>query len=717
MLHELAHLPDDDRFTAISWIDDLDRIREAGKRQRTSIVKSIAARRGVCESTVWNKFRAVAKKGAAALTDGRKREARRASRPVKGFVAGRPDDAAAFQTHVHNLYRDHNRSRSGVSVHEHLIAQWHAWRLDPYNPERKIGGYDQCPAPDRACGELHPAGWSLRNIQRMAPEKFDLTLSRIGLTKAKELLPPVITTRVGLLPGEVYMLDDMHCNNLVDFRGEVVRPLMLAALDLHSGMDLARYYRPRLTNAPEGQKEITERETLWFVLHILTNFGYRTDRPTIFVVENAKATIREAFEESLLRVFNGQVLVHRGEISGNALKYFGGPSKGNPRFKAARESWFNLFQNRLGMLPGSIGSSPDTAPEEMSAHQRSAMVRYHQQILDEAAERMPLDVIMEMKMEILPWNRFVRAAETIAGAINDRTRHKLEGYKALGYQTIEYRRPGGQWVNEREFLALPSGERAEMSRALQSGQKDWRPRNFSPREVWDAEAPRLTKLHPSRWHLLIPSHFGIRRTVPKNRQLRIDDAQISAETIILNHTAMGLDGRERIALQPGQDVILHINPWRPDCALVMREDGSPIGVVPRIVPQTRLDQEALLAQYVERNKLVGDIGADAIEHAREVYRKREAIVDHNAALGFKAGSRRKGGKKVMSAAEMATEAAKKRLAQGSAPLAGPPDAAAGDDDDDDDATATGIVLGAWGADAGADEFDDDPTRRVIRLAK
>lgn len=714
MLHELAPLSEADRFSALCWLDDLDKIRLAGKRQRTRVVQAIAIRRQVSESTVWNRFRAVQKKGPTALVDGRSREARRASRPLKGFIAGRPDNPEQWQQTVHNLYRDHNRNGSGVSVHEALLAKWHAWRLNPYDPALKIAGYNECPAPDRACGELHPAGWSLRNIQRMCPDKFDLAVSRQGLAKANELLPPVLTTRVGTKVGQIYMIDDMHCNQFVHFRGEQVRPLILSALDLHSGFAMSRYYRPRLTNAPEGQKEITERETLWFVLHLLTNFGYRTDTPTIFVVENAKATIREQFEEALLRVFRGQVLVHRGAISGKALRHFGGPAKGNPKFKPNKESWFNLFQNRSGALPGGIGSSPDTAPEEMAAHQRSEMVRYHQKLIDQAVQEMPMDIIMDMKMEILPWNRYVRASEIIAEAINDRTTHQLEGWKKLGYEGVEYRLPTGEWVPESRLLALPDHTRAEISAALQRGEKAYRVQPFTPRQVWQSDCQNLARLSPSMWHLLIPSHFGIRRTVPRNRQIAINDAQISAESMIFNPTATALDGT-RSALPAGEEVILHINPWRPDCALVMRADGSPIGVTQRIIPQTRLDQAALLEQYAERARLKGEIGADAFEHAREIARAREAMVEHNAALGFKATGRKKIGKEKLSAAEIAAEAARVRLKQGTAPLADPaPESSeitALASGDEVEAAAAWDDLAAAGDDADA----GDPTAKRIRL--
>lgn len=675
-LSQLAHLADDQRLAVIGWLDDFERI--AASANKTAAVTAIARERGVCTASVYNKLKAYREHGAAGLVDGRSRSAKRSHHGAPqnaAYIAGRPDDPAAWQKHVHDKFGDYQRSRCAVTVWEALLGEWRLWRAEPWNVERQIPGWRTCPPPCAASGDLHPAGWSLRNIQRMAPDKFARALSRQGRAKARELLPPVLTTRVGTLPGQIYMLDDQHNNVMVHFGGKMVRPLSLHALDLHSGMDIARYFRPRLPDLPAGQKEITERETLWFVLHLLTNHGWRNDTGTVIIVEAAKATLRDRAAAAIVDVTGGKVQVHRKPVTGDALRYFGGPARGNPRDKAARESWFNLFQNRMGVLPGQIGAHPEDAPEEMKAHGSSSLVRYHQKVIDEAIARLSIEDIMQLKLELLPWNRFVHLANTIAEAVNDRRNHKLEGYKALGYEQIEYRLPNGEWVHENDFLALPDHTRNQVSARLHDGHPDYRHSLLSPRQVWDAgtrNAP-MGHLRPDQWHLILPSHFGLRRTIPAKRQIQVSDAEFSPEPMIFNHTARALDGSRRV-MRPGEEVILHINPWRPDCALALTTDGQPIGILPRVWPESRLNSEALIRQYAERNELVAEIGANALEHAAEIARARDAMVRRNDGLLRK-----------KPAPDTRAEAAAARL-RDRAPSVDPTD------DDDDDETDAPLVL-------------------------
>lgn len=655
LFDRMAKLPlnESQRGEILAWLDDLRKLHHAPNKGQ--VVLAIADARAVSPSTVNNKYAAVKKRGPLALIDKRTR----ASRPsgVDGFVASNPDDPAAFQKFVGDLYRSNNRFHSSVEVYERLLTRWEDWRKTPTDESLRIPGFDWPPAPSRVAGERHPEGWSLRNIQRMRPNGYDLALSRMGRKGADQHLPRVYTSRIGTRVGEIVMIDDQEYDIQVHHRGKITRPLGLNLLDLHSGCDVLRYYRPALPDGPQGGKSITERETWWLIVDYLSRFGY-LPTGTEVVGEGGTATVRDAQKKILEAATDGAVTFWSGGITGDALRGFPGPRRGNPRAKAARESWFNLFRNRFGSLPGQTGKDPESAPAELAAGKNSSLVRYHQRLLDEAAESLDIGLIMQLKLELLPWSRFVSLADQVSEQINRRQRHALEGWEALGYEAIEYRLPGGEWISENDYLALPSRELRQLTEAMAGGELVTRPVRFSPRQVFESGRGDLRTLGPEKWHLLMPKKWAIGpKKIPRDRQVRFTDKLIDLRELIFEPRCIALDGTRQVLPKPGTQVLIYCNPWRPDSALFTHLDGSPIGVVARVLPQHRHDEEALIRQFAEKAAVHGQIGTDAVEHAREIAQSREKMVADNDAV-FETARRR------IDTAADARRAARARLADG-----------------------------------------------------
>ncbi len=108
--------------------------------------------------------------------------------------------------------------------------------------------------PQQCPRDYIPAGGTYRSLQRkFGLSDFESVSMRIGRAAAREFIRPVLTTRVGLKPGEIYMFDDVWHDIDCFFGSQVVRPMELACLDVASGCKIHYGMKPRMYDADGGR--------------------------------------------------------------------------------------------------------------------------------------------------------------------------------------------------------------------------------------------------------------------------------------------------------------------------------------------------------------------------------------------------------------------------------------------------------------------------------
>lgn len=602
----------------LSWIDDLRLV--AAARPQAPVAALVAERRRVSLRTVYGKLAAWRDQGPLALRDGRAR--RRSASAPSG------PSSPAFVAWVHTLYHGCARANATPTVQGLMLARLSEWRRRPHDPALRIPGYDTPPLDSADSRYRHPAGWSQRRLNTLRPRGYQATDGRVGRLAAQALLPPVLTTRVGLPVGSHYLFDDQFYDLMVHWGDAPVRPVGLNVLDLASACDVMRGIRPYLGGEADGEKALTRRDTLWLVVQLLTLVGYHPGGCAL-VFESGTSRVDDEFRRLLALATDGVVRVEIGEVSKEIVGGVLLPSKGNPRFKAPRESWFNLARNRMGHLPLALGMDRDAKPESTDrlVAEEGALLRL--------ASTLPPAVVADLQFEGLPWSRFAPLANLVAEAINRRTEHQIEGWAACGRERVEYR-IGDQWVTEAEYLTLAPDTRALVVDRMRRGETVSRLTRMSPREVFDAGAGGLARISPYRWHLLIPHSHALARKVPSNRQLQIQSREYGPEPLhFLPHYRT--ESGDEIPLPPGADLLLFLSPLHPSFALVTRPDGTPLGLVFAVDVGTRDDRERLLAQWAVRHRLAAEIAPTSRLHAQNLADQRGARREHNAAVLESAG--------------------------------------------------------------------------------
>ena len=525
----------------------------------------------------------------------------------------------AFVQFWKKLCEDDQRTNAGA--YAELLKIWRTKRDSKGNYYKAMPGYEAWPEPGPSGS--HPRGWSDKNLFRqVAGSDFALTAARQGRAAASDHRRRVFTSREHLCVGQYYLFDDQEYDVRVNWLGnqrKAMRPLGLNALDLFSACCFAYALKPTLIGEDGAKQKLKERDMLWFVVNVLTSHGYRDDeKGTTLIVEHGTAAIREDFEARIAEATGGRVRVERSGI--NTAPAFAGlfesRAKGNPRFKAHLESFFNLVRNRMAMLPGATGKDRDHAPDE--AH---GLERYNNQLL-KLYERLPQDRREQIQFPVLAWPQFQAFCLDLYQAINDRTDHELQGWERAGLVTTDWRMtPTQPWQAQQEFKALAPALQMALRDALALTPDLTRSRKLSPMEVWNGGRQNLTRLAPDLLPVLLGLEFGEERMV-RGGYITVEDAEIDSEPM-------------RFPAYPhanGQKFLTFLNPFRPDLLVLTDAQGRVEGVLRRQDAPSRDDlasvQRELGAARKEEATRLAELG---LRHMDKAERKAE-MHRHNAAL-------------------------------------------------------------------------------------
>ncbi len=540
-----------------------------------------------------------------------------------------------------DLFLEHWRGLAGANQRKckpawrKLIDQWRRWRAG--DRKAAIPGYDAPPPPDPATGR--PRGWEYTNLMRHKPTRFELVAQRQGRSAAAPYRPLVFSTRVGLHVGEYFLFDDFWHDFKVITVGQrrAQRLLQFHALDLFSGCNFARGYKPVLEDEMTGAMErLKESEMVFLVAHVLSVFGYRPEG-TILVVEHGTAAIRDDLEAKISDLTGGQVRVERSGMEGAAAfaGMYAGRSKGNYRCKAALESIGNLIHNETAdtlLIPGQTGSnSRINQPEELFGRDK------HTDALLRAMVALPPERAAMLRLPFLEFTQAIWLMNAIHDRINGRTDHELEGWKEAGLVASEWRMSDDQpWLPAAKLLTLPPDQRTVMEQYVHAQRDLVRARQLSPSEVFEGGRHGLITLPAHKTAMLLYECARAKgklpaRTVGRDHLIAFQDADLSPAILRYQADAQ-VPGRPPESLAEGEKYDGIVNPLDLDTLHLFDARGRYVGACPRWQKICRADTEALHRQCGRAAKIERELLEPVARRGAELTRQRIDDARHNAAV-------------------------------------------------------------------------------------
>lgn len=520
-----------------------------------------------------------------------------------------------------------------------FVAQWRNWRSTG-DRQYAIPGYTECPPP--APGRDLPLRWSYHYFisKRRRPSPIVIAGARYGDAEMRELAAVVRSTRVGVRVGEIVQFDDQVYDvkvNLLGINTRATKPLGLDALDLASSCCFSAIFKPTVYDDEErARKMLKLRDMIWFVVHVLTTYGWREDTGSTWYVEHGTAAIPEWLEENITKLTNGKVKIRRSGVAGRAPfeGVFDGPCKGNPRHKALLEGFRNPLRNLMAdqlTFPGATGHDRHE-PGDITG--RDQYNKHYLKAWQALRDRDREDLAEQLVGPFLDWRLFPTLALGVIDAINNDIEHECEGWVESGYTVQEFRWSEQEpWLPMRNILRIEDPNRRDAAVALLEASPGLtRTRRLSRREVWNREADQLRKLPMFLIPQLLTHHkvttpFGVLRPVTDKGEFEFQDKDANpyGGDFVFSAKVIDRSGHE-IRLIPGLKYLTYLNPLDPSVLLVAEANGSYLGACPASRPAAANDGAATGALMVEHNKLLAagrtDLAQLGIERTREMQRMK-----------------------------------------------------------------------------------------------
>lgn len=535
-----------------------------------------------------------------------------------------------YKTYCENNQRSNRRAwhamlrdiRGGVAIPG--VGDWRAlWRLC----------YPGEVSPSKCPIGWVPPGMTYRNLQRYAgATSYELAATRIGSKLAREYVPPIYATRVGMVPGQVYQFDDMWHDIEVVLPGVnkgLARPLEFGCVDYASTNKIAYGLRCQQERDDGSKRHLSEREMRWLVCHILTNVGYHKDG-CCFVIEHGTATIRPDQREWITRMTDGRVTFRTSSILGAAVHkgMFNGRGKGNFRAKALIESSHRLLHYESADLPAQTGGNARAdRPEQLDG------VEDYAETLVKAWQTLPEEKRRLLWMPALSFWAYREICMKLYDRIYQRTDHTCEGWEKNGWMVEEWSVDGrGDWKPVDSIPLLPAAmQPLAIAACKEPGHV--RSRRMSPLEVWERGQRNLVRLPP--WaviDLLGPELMHV-CTVQDNGLIEFQDAQIEVgQKFRFVATCLTPDGSVT-QLRPGRKVGVYALPYDLTKAVAVdAETRAVIGVLPAWSSVSPVNAQQVEIMVGAQARLVA--AADAPIQARHAAEgeTRTALIASNTAI-------------------------------------------------------------------------------------
>ena len=583
------------RAEVLRWLPHVQSIAAAGHGQRAVAVDRAARIMGVSTPTARRKFDDWKLSGWQGLVNGSRDKVIASKLPP------------AFVQFWLGLVESYQRDQTGKAAHRALLTRLTAWERG--DDTLAIPGYARPPKRTALTGI--PEGWSYRALIERKPCKYQLALRRQGPKAASNFLPSVRTSRLGVPVGKFFIFDDEMSDVYTNFHGvntQATRPLAFHCLDYTSYANITRGYQPVIekrdpaTGKPTGEKStLTKANFQWFIIHILTDIGYRPDG-TICVVEHGTASGGKKkdlggqdFDDRVRLATDGKVTFDRSGLFGSPGirdMIYSGQASGNFRYKPI-EGFFSAMRIPMSMLPGATGLSRGRAPEETHG-----LLRENKWLLAQL-EKMPLERRILAREPVLPWGKFVELANGIIADMNGRREHEIGQWEQCGFTATEYTLDGQTWFGSDALQRMPEAQRAAVTAFVcQPGFS--RIQRLSPQEVWEQGKRELVRLPRRSCVSIVDPEFAIEKKVSDRLEFEFFDRTISPEPMSFIARAQDAQGRN-IELKRGEVYLCFLNPLNPDYLQVCEAHGARrgawIGEAHRTIIASRHDVDALVRNY------------------------------------------------------------------------------------------------------------------------
>ncbi len=495
-----------------------------------------------------------------------------------------------------------------------------------------VPGFEQW---DYSSGRI-PAGVSESSLRRIAKDhRHEMMIARQGYKAAASHRLPVLSTRVGMMPGQVYQCDDMDHDCYVQVGTQQVRIIEFAAVDYASGCRFHWGCTPKVRRETDGKKQgLTQKMYMMFMAYILRYIGFHKDGVQL-VMERATASLPTEIVELLEGAGLG-ITVRTGGLQGARQKKVGGYTArpgGNPRGKGSIEQSHNPAHNITADLPGQTGKDRQHSPERLWGVLKSqeGVEKLRTALMDAGRN----DLAEGLQNHILTYNQYLEIATMRYALWNNRHDHELEGW---GKNTrLEYQVQPGDWRTPAELTE--NGKYPLSPLLVDSAKRNpglVRERKMSPKEVWEAGHRDFARIPLWLYVEMIRSekHFG-KRVKVYGGLITVQDKYVSDDKL---HYLAEVDCEgKRVTLQEGQEVWCVLNPYALEPLVILDEAGRILGEAPQYVRASPLDREATW-------ELVGKV--DSINTRRAAMQRAryeqegmrvEAINEHNRAIAEEGG--------------------------------------------------------------------------------
>ena len=602
---EYALITNPEDRALVSQLEPLFVIVKSAKGTGTQgvVMAECAAQAGMNRKTFQNKFYAWTKFGAIGAADKRRvAKVRRTS-----------DILPVYKTYLEKFK---GQDYFKAAAHRRMMADFRAgvifagigtWR-EVWREEKPTAE-----VPPRCPPSWEPFGWGYANlVERLKHDALfsaSLEWNVRGAGAASKFVRDVMRSRLDeatgkqLAGGSVYQWDDAFDNVVVMCKGHVGlwRPIGFHCYDVATGYHLPAFQKPRPYSHTDTQDRIagdglTEQMFAMMFFYVHAVIGFNRDGVT-HVLEKGTTAIRDVIRQRLagLPEFGALIKFATGTPKATAAHnglFLG--RFGHPQMKSIVEGAHRYRQLETADLPGQVGMSAAMKPESLEnfkGHEEKFIAKV-------AAADLPDEVVRLLSKRFLEWSEYQVIAGARSDAINDATKHNLEGWGER-YHVEEFCDPDdpNKWypMSVLDTLTPLTQERIE-AMMLTDPEHMVRSRRMSRREAWETWKDKLTTVPlADMWYFMDP-RWAKELTVTPKRTIRFRDENFYGKGVEMVYEAKVTDanGIPRL-LAPGQKVRVYINCWGElqDHIWVADENDNPLGMADRIKAAFWADPEAI----------------------------------------------------------------------------------------------------------------------------
>lgn len=459
-----------------------------------------------------------------------------------------------------------------------------------------------------------PEGCSKSRLYSLLREhKKEITRARLGNSAVRDL--PLLTTRVGLKPGQLYEFDDVVHDNYVLFGGAQVRVTELGLMDYASGCRIHWGQIPQVHKDNKVRQGIERKMSLMFLAFVLRYIGVHPEG-CVMMMEHGTATLSQPKIDILEGWNDGCIKIKMGGIQGREQRYLGGfegRGKGNPGAKGGIESSHNLIHNIAAYLPGQTGHDRNEPAGTFGITKEIKTLTKWQSALIEKGRP---DLAEKLSLPLISFKDFSEVIARTYELINGRTDHTLEGWGDR--TTIEYKL-GDAWIPQ-TALIQNEAQLTMMQMLVQNGQAIVKERKLSPSEVWHSGKKDLVKIPLSLYVDLIGDDRDFGRTVTVRAGLLTVQDKFIFDGEKIHYLAEAHYMGEVRYLQDDRQYRVIMNPYAPHELIVLDDHGSILGLAPQYTRVSALDEN-----IYER---IGEINHKKLIAQRKQRARYEAINDY-----------------------------------------------------------------------------------------